>query len=195
MVFKNAFFVAALMSITAVRASGAEVEAYFDAATNKLVLPHLEVNGQVYFARLVLIDAATLTFKAELSSLTDITPSAEVIALKQTASAIVGTWKSKDSTDTGVVIFRADGTYTQTQAPGQDSECMLGGIETGTYRWDTTTGILIPVVLSDGNKTCGLSNPRGGVPLRFFVEGINMKVLEFDTKYKDLQFDLVKSAN
>lgn len=179
-----------LLSITAlafcVMASGAmagTTDAYYE--KGKIVLPHLKLGNKTYYAVLTLTDPSTLTFRADLTALTDITPPEEVGDTVNTADAdIVGTWSFGGDTS---VTFFADGTYEQIQAAGEDEEsCPNGGIETGTYTWEPSTGILLASVTQDDNGECGLSNPRDGVPLRVFIDGDVMYIKE---KGSDAGFD------
>jgi hypothetical protein len=161
---------AAALLLMSGAATAAEVNAYFDAATNKLVIPHLEVNGQVYHATLSLIDAGTLTFRADAKTLLNLAPPSGTTLNPSTAS-LVGTWGfSQASQDT--ISLRADGTYTQFQftVSPNDPTCVRGQ-ESGTYTWERSTGVLIARVLQDANRDCGLS--ESGAIRRVYVDGPN----------------------
>ncbi len=155
-----------------------DTDAYYNAATGKIVLPHLVVGNETYYVTLSLTDAATLTFVADLQSLTDITaPSAVGETVNLNANDIIGTWRLSGTTTS--VTFNADGSYSLPHAPEPDDDaCPNGGLETGTYVWEPSTGLLQSTTLTDKNGECGLSNPRDGVPFRVFVNGNSMQVLE-----------------
>ena len=155
----------------------ADVVAYFDAERNKLVLPHLEVGGVVYYATLTLVNADNLIFRADVETLTDLTPPAGVENNNDIAS-IVGTWTVPGVPASELTItFNSDGSYSHEE---QNEECANGGgREEGTYHWEPSTGVLQLVNLTlDENGECGLSHPRDGVPLRVFIDGNSAEVFE-----------------
>jgi hypothetical protein len=179
--------------VASTAASGASVEAHFNGSTGTLVLPHLEVNGKIYYATLTLTDAATLTFKADFSTLTNISPPESIVPLNTSESAIVGTWSEDASVaESTYITFNSDGSYEQLQRAGDDENCADGGYETGTYSWAPGTGLLLPTVLTDENESCGLSNPRDDVPLRVFISEDSMQIIEKGGQYDDEEFFMVR---
>ena len=188
-----AIFAVALSLVTGY-AMGGPTDAYFNSVTGRIVIPQLKVGNTTYYATLRLTDPAALTFVADLETLTEITAPAGVgTTINTTGSAIVGTW-----TENGVpgsLRFLSDGTYVQIQGPGLDTHCSAGGQETGSYTWSTETGILLVTVAADGNGQCGLSHPRNGVPLRVYVSGTTMQILEQDGKFGVQQFNFSRTGN
>ncbi len=169
------------------------LEAHFDAATNAIVIPKLEVNGKTYYATLTLTNAATFEFKANLQTLTDITRPASNLPLNSSATAIVGTWTESVANASATYIkFFSDGRYEQLQRAGDDPNCAAGGLETGTWVWDAATGLLITKTLTDANLTCGLSSPLDGVPLRVYINGNTMQVIEKTGSLNPLEFGLTR---
>ncbi len=171
----------------------ANVDAYFDSATGKLVIPHLKLNGEVYYATLTLTDAANLRFQADLSSLATITPPVVASTVNASPAAIVGTWTDSRGANQLRVKFNADGTYEHFEI-AIDPNCVTGS-ETGTYAWEPSTGLLVATVLSDNNKECGLSHPRDRVPLRFFVDSTRMQILEKGLSFEPQKFEMVRVTN
>ena len=159
-------------------ATAASVAAFFDGNAGTLVIPHLEVKGKIYYATLTLTDASTLSFTTNISERTNITPPETELPINTSASAIVGTWAEEaGSSDSTYITFFEDGTYEQLQRAGDDGNCP-GGYETGTWSWEPSTGLLLPRVETDENESCGLSHPRHDVPLRIFINGDSMQILE-----------------
>lgn len=148
-------------------ATAAEVEAFFDASTNKLVLPHLEVNGEIFYATLTLIDGNSLTFRTDLENLVNLkVPEGQVV--RPEGASIIGSWAKEGDPGT-TVTFRSDKTYSQFEnnvTPG-DTTCSRGA-ESGTYSWEPTTGMLVARVTQDANKDCGLSGI--GSSRRLYIE-------------------------
>lgn len=179
------------LAMLATHATAAEVDAYFDSATGKLVIPHLELNNEVYYATLSLIDGATLTFRADPSTLTNITPpSVPNTSLNTSASVIHGNWNIPGTQTT--VTFNADGTYRHFEVfPANDNECTTG-TETGTYVWEPSTGLMLIRTLTDSNGPCGLSNPADNVPYRFYINGNQMQILEKGDGFSPQSFALVR---
>ncbi len=169
----------------------AELNAYFDTTTGKLVIPNLELNGEVFYATLTLTNSATLTFQADATSLSNITPPKTPVAGVNTGvTAIHGTWKVPGKTTS--VTFNANGTYSQFEEfPVTDKECQTGS-ETGTYKWEPSTGLMLIRTQTDTNGPCGLSNPRDNVPYRFFVNGTGMQIIEKGANFSPLTFSLTK---
>lgn len=169
----------------------AELSTYFDTATGKLVIPNLEVNGEVFYATLTLTNSATLTFQADSSSLSNITPpKTPTFGVNTGVTAIQGTWKVPGKTTS--VTFNANGTYSQFEEfPVTDKECKTGS-ETGTYKWEPSTGLMLISTLTDTNGPCGLSNPRDNVPYRFFVTGTGMQIIEKGDNFSPVSFSLSK---
>ncbi|MDX1491561.1 MAG: hypothetical protein R3332_09750 [Pseudohongiellaceae bacterium] len=155
-----------------------QTDAYFNPETQQLVLPHLQIGDSIFYATLNLADAATLTFVADASSFEDFTaPAAVGDTVNTSADAIVGTWGFPGSDTT--ITFNSDGSYSQFQAEAEDEgSCPAGGTESGTYTWAPETGVLLSNATVDNNGECGLSNPRDGVPLRIFIDGDAMQILE-----------------
>ena len=112
--------------------------------------------------------------------------------LNLSASAITGTWEFTD--DKTTIAFFSDGNYQVNQSVNTDPNCSAGGIETGTYKWEPSTGILLVNVVTDNNKTCGLSNPLNGVPVRIFIQGNSMQVLEQGKNFNVLEFTAIRIA-
>lgn len=75
-------------------------------------------------------------------------------------SSLVGTWLAQDFSEgigSQTITFNADGSYTSsdfvsTQYPGE-----INGSESGTYSWDSSTGVLSTQVTEDNNGTLGLN--------------------------------------
>ena len=153
-------------------------DAYYNAETGRIVIPHLVIGDGTFYVTLRVADEATLTFVADLESVTDITAPAEIgDTVNLDANDIVGTWGLPDTTTT--ITFNSDGSYSLPHAPELDDDaCPNGGLETGTYVWEPSTGILLSTTLTDENGECGLSNPRDGVPYRIFINGDSMQILE-----------------
>lgn len=192
-----------LMCVLAVAQSqAAEVEAYFDSTSNELVLPHLEVGGVIYYATLTLTNAETFTFALNLDKLTDITPPAEAANTSSDQSAIVGTWTIASlGSDTLRLTFNSDGTYQQFEKDNEDCDSSsntvnLGGFEEGNYSWKPSTGILLAQgIFRDENGECGLSNPKDGVPVRVFVDGNQMQVIEKGASFDGDEYQFVRVSN
>lgn len=153
-------------------------DAYYNAETGRIVLPHLVIGGNTYYVTLRLADESTLTFVADLETVTDITaPDGVGDTVNLDVNDIVGTWGLSGTTTT--ITFNGDGSYSLPHAPEVDDDaCPNGGLETGTYVWEPSSGLLLTTTLTDENGECGLSNPRDGVPYRVFVDGDTMQVLE-----------------
>lgn len=183
--------VSALIGANAAQA--ASVDAYFDGASGKLVIPHLEVNGKVYYATLTLTDGATLTFTTDFSTLTNISPPESSVPVNTDPQAIVGKWTEEGSGESHVTFF-SDGRYEQFQNPGDDPNCSAGGPETGIYSWEPSTGLLLVGVEIDENLSCGLSNPRDDVPLRIFVNGDSMQILEKGGQFNEEEFFMTRTG-
>jgi hypothetical protein len=153
-------------------------DAYYDAASGQIILPHLRGDGEYYYARLTLIDADTLTFQADIPSLADITPPEQVGETVNTdASQIYGTWTISGMTiDDVYVSFFEDGSY-ELFEDTTDEGCTTG-TEYGSYQWVPSTGLLLTTVDTDGNGDCGLSHPNDGVPYRVFISDQGMQLLD-----------------
>ena len=167
-----------LFGLIAGAAQAASTDAYFDEVTGKIVMPHFKFGDETYYLTLSLTDVATLTFQADLQSITDITPPEGVgVTVNIDVEDIIGTWTlSGSSTSQFFLLFRNDGSYVHFEV--DDDEGCTTGEETGTYTWQPTTGIVITTLTSDGNGECGLSHPADGVPFRIYVEGNTMQLLE-----------------
>jgi len=160
-------FVALLLTSTT--SFSASVESSFNGTTGTIVLPNLVIGDQVYFLELTLLDAATLTFRADLTTATEITPTEATAST--VASDLWGTW---GFTGTDIrLVFNSDGTYTFFE---DDADCGTGPNEAGTYSWEPSTGVFIPRVTLDENADCGLSHPRGADLL--FVDGNTLTIRE-----------------
>jgi hypothetical protein len=166
-------------AVAATPSFAGKTDAYFDAATGKLVLPHLAIGDSTFYATLTLTDPVSLTFVADLESLTDFTaPDGIGDTVNVDEGDIVGIWGFPGS-DT-VITFNANQTYhiDHEAEPDEEGDCFDGGDETGTFTWEPATGVLLSTTLTDENGECGLSNPRDGVPYRIFVNGDSMQILE-----------------
>ncbi|MDX1491691.1 MAG: hypothetical protein R3332_10410 [Pseudohongiellaceae bacterium] len=165
-------------AVAASQSFAGKTDAYFDAETGKLILPHLVIGDGTFYATLSLTNPETLTFVADFDSITDFTaPSGIGDSVNVSEDDIVGVWGFPGS-DT-VITLNSDGTYIIDHEPELDDDaCPNGGIETGTYTWEPATGVLLSTTLTDENGECGLSHPRDGVPYRIFVSGNNMQILE-----------------
>jgi hypothetical protein len=170
---------------------------YFDGSKGKLVIPHLEVNGKVYFVTLTLTNAATLTFTADTDILTNVSPPDTGPTVNASDNDIVGTWiVDYQGFDNEHIIFNANNTFEHFISPAGviadgGAQC-LAGTETGTWAWDRSTGILMSRILTDANGICGISHPFGGVPYRFFVDGNRMKILERASTYDETKMGLTR---
>jgi hypothetical protein len=173
--------------------TAANVDAYFDTATGKLVIPHLKLNGEVFYATLTLTDATNLRFQADITSLTSITPPVVAPTINASTAAIVGTWTDSRGVNALRIKFNANGTYEHFEV-ADDPNCVTGS-ESGTYAWEPSTGLVLATVLSDSNKQCGLSHPRDRVPLRIFVDSTRMQILEKGRGFEPQRFELVRVAN
>lgn len=162
-------------------AYAANTDTYFDDATGVLIIPHLVLGGQVYYLTLSLEDAASFTFRLNIDSIAEITPTGSGSAVS--ADAIVGTWTDNNNNDVSTVLeFRSDGSYTlDATLHIKDPSCSTGR-EEGNYSWEPSTGMLVTSVTSDTNLECGLSHPasggsRGGA-FRFVVDGNTLNISE-----------------
>ncbi len=145
----------------------------FNSETGLLKIPALVFNGSVYYLELSVADAVALTMKIEESSLVDVSPTEALNG--NTTDAIVGTWGVDGETGTSFT-FNADATWEMTQAAGVDeAECPEGGVESGTFRYTSATGVFMPVFLVNENGSCGLSSSTGVV--RLIPDGNTMSVL------------------
>lgn len=177
-------FQANLQSITDITPTATEgtTDAYFVSETGVLVMPHLLVGEQLYYATLTLTDAAKLEFQANLEEITDISPPVQVgVSVNLDTSDIIGRW-STSSASTMYIEFRSDGTYEHFEkSDGPDDlgniDCPTGK-ESGTYKWSPSSGILLSSTKSDANGPCGISHPGGNVPYRAFIDGNAMQLLE-----------------
>ena len=157
--------------------SAAGVEVYFDPALNKLVIPHLNFDNRVYYATLTLTNGATLSFQADLQQLVDVTRENVPSSVNMNASDIVGNWRETEgSTVIAQVSFNSNGTYTVNQMVSTASDCFVGA-ESGTYRWEPTTGVMSVQISSDSNGSCGFSD-NGGAVVRIYVDGNVIRALE-----------------
>ena len=168
-------FVACISLLPSSNAS--EVESVYRGATGNLILPHLLIGNKIYYVELNLIDPANLIFQVSKSSLVNITPAEDYI--DPGPEAIVGTWIVSNELDQ-IVTLEADGTYTFYQ-PVQDESCPPG-TESGTYRWDSQTGVFTTIILQDENDECGFGNGSGPSAelFQFFVDGDRLNYISTD---------------
>ena len=166
-----------LCTVTAVPVNAGNTDAYYSGG--KIILPQMVIGNKTYYVTLYIVDPATLTFRVDLAGLAEISAPAEAgESVNLHVDDILGTWDIDGEPGT-YVTFSSDGTYIQVQAANQDEEaCPNGGNESGSFTWETGTGLLQAKVASDANGSCGLSHPRDGVPLRVFIDGDKMQILE-----------------
>lgn len=143
--------------------------AIFNGETGKMQIPNLIFDGKLYYLELSVADASALTLQIEEGTVFDVTPDGSTVG--KTTDDIVGTW-DVDGEATSIT-FNADGTWVLSQQAGDDTEsCPDGGDETGTFRYTPSTGVFIPIFLTDSNGECGLSGVEG--VMRIFTDGNTM---------------------
>lgn len=158
----------------------AQTEARF--SNGRIVIPELDVNGKLYYVTLTLSDPDTLSFTADLKSLTNITPPEDIDAINLDDTDILGTWIFDGvSRDDMYLTFNDDGSVEYYE--NSTEEGCTPGLEEGTYAWNRSTGLLTTTLSLDENGDCGLSHPRDGVPLRVFVDGNRMQIIEKGEHY------------
>lgn len=76
------------------------------------------------------------------------------------SSSLVGTWIAQDFSQ-GIgsqsLTFNSDGSYISNDFVSNLLPGEINGTETGTYNWDSTTGVLSTQVVNDNNGTLGLN--------------------------------------
>lgn len=163
-----ALFAAAIMGMPAAQAS--DNETIFLPAQNKLVIPHLRLNNEIYY---VILDRtpnpATYNFNLVPASITKITP--QPGDDWATEMEVVGDWSLPDLPGVSLGIF-ASGSYTAVTPA--DEDC-VAGTESGTWTLDEETGVFFPIAVSDGNGECGLSHPDGAIQVK--REGANLIII------------------
>ena len=118
------------------------------------MIPRLQYGNKLYYATMKSPNGS-LAFNVRTASITDL--SLPVGFTPASATDIVGTFTNPDGSE---ITIDPSCTYSLKQAANVDADCSSGGIETGTYQYDATTGVFEPVTItSDNNKTCGLSDP------------------------------------
>lgn len=163
--FNSALLVLSLLILAP--AYGANTETYFDAATGKLVIPHLLLGDKIYYLELSLVDSANLRFQVTGSSVVDVTPAANYVA--PAATAVVGVWAPANGMPIQITL-NSDGSYRFTQP---DNQCEGNGdLETGTYQWDPKTSVFVARILTDSNGSCGFSSSKGAYQL--IVDGSSL---------------------
>lgn len=140
----------------------AEVDATYSPSTGELIIPHLQVGGQVFYVQLQQ-QGDTLTFKVVGPTLVNITPGNAGHTNDDDAS-LDGVWEVED--DGSTVTFIGN-TYEIDSAPDVD-ECPNGGIESGTFTWEKSTGLVSYKVTFDANAGCGISDSGA---IRMFQDG------------------------
>ena len=164
---KLANFVVFCMLVTMFpMAQSAEVESQYNPATGVVTLPHLKIGTKTYYVELKLTDASKLTFQVDTLALKNVTPAPNYVDPGK--NAVVGSW---GDTEQNVFILNNDGTYSFSLTVAR-FDCPAG-METGTYKWESTTGIFTWIIGEDHNGQCGLGG-GGHVtagPVQLFVEG------------------------
>jgi len=168
---KQIMLLAYFLCLTSSPAFAANVDAEFNGTTGTLTLPHLIVDGQIFYVTLSLIDPATLTFQVNLDAAVDITPTEATATTLE--SGLWGTWTEADvGVDRLRLIFNSDGSY----SVFSDNVDDCNGEEIGTYAWEPSTGVFIANQSVDTDGECGLSDPRGSDLI--FVDGNTMTIQE-----------------
>jgi hypothetical protein len=164
----SAVFAAAVLSTPVVQAS--DNETIFLPAQGKLVIPHLRLGNEIYYAILNRTPNANLyQFNLENATVFKITPQpGEVWA---TRTQVVGDWKLAEVPGATLGIF-ASGSYSVT-TPAEEG--CPAGTETGTWTLDERTGVFFAVAVTDANGDCGLSHPDGAVRIKRV--GANLEVI------------------
>ncbi len=159
-------------------ADAGTTDAYYDAVANKIIMPHLLVDGETYYATLSFTDVENLIFQLDVESITNFTPPAGIgVTVNTDVENIVGYWiPPGGSVSEFSILFRNDGSYSYFR--GSDDGGCVAGEETGTYQWEPSTGVLLTTQTNDPNGSCGLSDPANGVPFRVFVDGNSLQLLE-----------------
>ncbi len=154
----------------------AVVAASIDTGGLALRLPHLYINGSIYYAE--------LSIGSNLNFTLDLERTFEYPQLDQ-FTELAGAWTLGDTT----AIFGDDGYSYSVDACGR-------GVEAGTYSFDKITGFVAFKQASDANGNCGFSNPEinGGVGYRFLVDGNTLDVSKFSSRGEDLEpYTLVRT--
>lgn len=176
---------AAIVASPAVNA--AENEAVLNPAEGKLILPHVVVGDEVYYAQLDRI-GNTYTFDVNEASVVNITP--QEGDDWATAEELVGDWSLQGSAD-HTLTFDADGTFT---AAVPASAGCTAGAETGTWTIDSTTGVFTTSIVEDANGVCGLSHFNGMIRVEREVDDLVATLYSFDGGQQTqtpVTFDLV----
>ncbi len=114
-----------------------ETEEVFLSSQGKLILPHLNLDGKIYYVVLTRIGTTGYDFRLSLPTVTDVTPAAgNSPPVWATSTQLIGNWKIPDGTIK--LSLNADGTFTL-DTPADPSEPCPAGRETGTYKYDSTT--------------------------------------------------------
>jgi len=124
------------------------VNTLFNPSSGHLTVPHLVLDGKVYWVQLRLVDAAQLLFQVMPESVVEITPAAGTPP--RSTAEIVGTWLANLGSFQQFakgefrVTFNSDGTYvfrSGGRSNGND-ECDAGESR-GNYNWEPGTGVLL----------------------------------------------------
>jgi len=154
-----------------------DTEEVFLTAQGKLILPHLNIDGKIYYVELTRVGTTGYNFILSTKSVVDVTPPAPGTpnaTVWATANQLVGNWKIPDGTIK--LTLGADGTFTlDTPADNSDPKDICpAGRETGTYRYDPTTGIFATTVKTDTDGTCGFSHPNGPTRIKPASNGLTL---------------------
>jgi hypothetical protein len=166
-------FAAAVMSIPVAQAS--DNETIFLPAQGKLVIPHLRLGNEIYYAILNNVpNPNAYQFNLQTATVFNITPQpGDAWATK---AQIVGDWKMAEVAGATLGIF-ASGSYSVVTAaePGCPA-----GTETGTWTFDERTGVFFAVAVTDANGDCGLSHPDGAVRIKRVGSNLQVTVKEVE---------------
>ncbi len=130
-------------------------DATYIPSQGKVVLPRLWVGSKLYYV--VLTSKGGLEFGVQPASVTDLALLPGYVPAA--ASDLVGRWNLNGS----VVMFTANGTYSVNQPANNGCKA---GIETGSYQYDSSTGVMTFLALADTNGSCGFSHTNGS-PMRW----------------------------
>lgn len=136
--------------VLASAANAAENSTVFLEGQGTLVIPHLVLGDDIYYAQMDRANLNSFTFNLDTATAVVVTPQASDDWA--TALELVGNWTAEGK-DVELALD-ADGTYNW-NGPG--------GVETGTYTLDEDTGVLFFRALEDANGEGGLSHPKSAI--------------------------------
>lgn len=154
----SAAMASCLIGLPAAQAS--DNETIFLNSQGKLVIPHLRLGNEIYFVILDRTNLGAYNFNLDGNSVTKITPQPGDDWASR--SEVVGDWAFPELPGVALGIF-ASGSYSIT-TPAEDG--CPAGTETGTWTHDESTGVFMPVAVTDANSDCGLSHPEGVIRIK-----------------------------